>query len=86
MWIWQLKIETLKYAKIFFWNNADSLDNGQILKKFENNPWIRITVLNYTEKKLLKLLHKREKKSGEPFGICLLISQFSYHDNFNFIF
>ena len=31
--------------KIF---SADSLDNGQILKKFENNPWIRITVLNYT--------------------------------------
>ena len=28
--------------------SADSLANKQILKKFENNPWIHITVLNYT--------------------------------------
>ena len=28
--------------------SSDSLANGQILKKFENNPWIRISVLNYT--------------------------------------
>ena len=42
--------------KKFFWNfSADSLANGQILKKFENNSWIRITVrsvLNYTVRSL----------------------------------
>ena len=26
--------------------SADSLANGRILKKFENTPWTRITVLN----------------------------------------
>ena len=28
--------------------SASSIDYSRILKKFENNPWIRITVLNYT--------------------------------------
>ena len=28
--------------------NADSLHYGRILKKFESNPWICITVPNYT--------------------------------------
>ena len=35
--------------------SADSLDYGRVLKKFENNPWIRITVLNYTVVSSLKL-------------------------------
>ena len=39
-----------KYAKkIFFWNfSAVSIAYSRHLKKFENNPWICETVLNYT--------------------------------------
>ena len=37
--------EISKYCLKFF---EDSIDYGKIFKKFENNPWIRITVLNYT--------------------------------------
>ena len=41
-----------KYCQIckkILWNfSAESLDYEGILKKFENNPWVRITVLNYT--------------------------------------
>ena len=53
MRIWQLKTKNWKsshdHGQDFFWNfTADSLDYWRILKKIENNPWIRITVLNYT--------------------------------------
>ena len=49
-WSFSEKFQNIaKYAKNNFRNfSADSLANGQILKKFENNPWICETVLNYT--------------------------------------
>ena len=41
-------IKILTNMHFFKTFSAYCLDYGQILKKFENNPWVRITVLNYT--------------------------------------
>ena len=48
--------------------SADSIDYGRVLKKFENNPWIRITVLNYT----VPLMYQAKCQNTKTFSFPIL--------------